>query len=183
MFDVGFTEILLIGIVSLIVIGPERLPAVARTVGQWVGKMQRFVRGVKTDLASELETGDLKKLIGDQREQINELRSMVSTAKKDFESTTRDVVETTKSGLEDLQKTVDDAKKDADDPETESAIEHSVAAGTSEKQTDDTPSSLVDSSTTNVEDGLPSDESVEPASDQHDSVPPSDRTGTTGTAP
>jgi len=54
MFDVGFLEILVIGIVSLIVIGPERLPAVARTVGTWVGKAQRFVRGVKSDFASEL---------------------------------------------------------------------------------------------------------------------------------
>jgi len=76
-FDVGFTEILLIGIVSLVVIGPERLPTVARTLGQWIGKLQRFVKGVKTDLASELDSGDLKKLIGDQREQINELRDMV----------------------------------------------------------------------------------------------------------
>jgi len=59
MFDVGFLEILVIGIVSLIVIGPERLPAVARTVGTWVGKAQRFVRGVKSDFASELQSGAL----------------------------------------------------------------------------------------------------------------------------
>lgn len=110
MFDVGFTEILLIGIVSLIVIGPERLPAVARTAGQWIGKLQRFVRGVKTDLASELETGDLKKLIGDQREQINELRTMVTSAKKDFETTTKDVVKSAKAGLGELEESVKQAK-------------------------------------------------------------------------
>ena len=93
MFDVGFTEILMIGVVALVVIGPERLPAVAKTAGQWVGKLQRFVRGVKTDLASELQSGDLKKLIGDQREQINELKNMVSSAKKDFETNSRDIVQ------------------------------------------------------------------------------------------
>ncbi len=113
MFDVGFTEILLIGIVSLVVIGPERLPAVAKTAGQWVAKLQRFVRGVKTDLASELESGDLKKLIGDQREQINELRDMVSSAKKDFQSTSQSVVKSAKEGLAELETSVNDAKAEA----------------------------------------------------------------------
>ena len=111
MFDVGFTEILLIGIVALMVIGPERLPAVAKTAGQWIGKLQRFVRGVKTDLASELESGDLKKLIGDQREQIDELRKIVTTAKDDFQSSTKDVVDGAKKSLSELETTV----KEADD--------------------------------------------------------------------
>ncbi|ASJ76470.1 Sec-independent protein translocase protein TatB [Granulosicoccus antarcticus] len=106
MFDVGFTEIILIGIVALVVIGPERLPAVAKTAGQWIGKLQRFVRGVKTDLASELQSGDLKKLIGDQREQINELKNMVSSAKKDFENNSRDVMQSAKKSLGELETSV-----------------------------------------------------------------------------
>jgi len=127
-FDVGFTEILLIGIVSLVVIGPERLPAVAKTAGHWIGKLQRFVTGVKTDLASELEHGDLKKLIGDQREQIDELRNMVSTATKDLKSTTQSVVKTTQEGLSDLQTTVNEAKSEitSDDKSSGSAA-NSVA--------------------------------------------------------
>ena len=126
MFDVGFTEIFLIGIVSLVVIGPERLPAVAKTVGQWIGKLQRFVKGVKSDIASELDTGDLKKLIGDQREQINELRDMVSTAKKDFQSTAQGVVKSTREGLTELETTVNKAKSDpaeTDDGKTDDADE------------------------------------------------------------
>jgi len=110
-FDVGFTELMLIGIVALVVIGPERLPAVAKTAGQWIGKLQRFVRGVKTDLASELETGDLKKLIGDQRDQIDELRKMVTSAKDDFQSSTKEVVDGAKKSLSELETSV----KDADD--------------------------------------------------------------------
>ncbi|CAG0910807.1 unnamed protein product, partial [Cyprideis torosa] len=106
--------LLLIGIVALIVIGPERLPAVARTVGQWVAKLQRFVRGVKTDLASELESGDLKKLIGDQREQINELKQMVNSAKREFESGTREVVQGAKKSLVDMETSV----KALDEPES-----------------------------------------------------------------
>lgn len=120
MFDVGFTELLLIGIVSLVVIGPERLPAVARTAGQWIGKLQRFVRGVKTDLASELETGDLKKLIGDQREQINELSKMVHSAKKDFESSTRDAMDGAKKSLGEMETSVRDLDVDTT---TDSAAE------------------------------------------------------------
>ena len=112
MFDIGFTELLLIGIVALIVIGPERLPAVARQAGQWVSKVQRFVRGVKTDLASELESGDLKKLIGDQREQINELKTMVSSAKQDFESSTREVVQGAKKRLNDMETSVQESAAD-----------------------------------------------------------------------
>ena len=142
MFDVGFTEIVLIGIVSLVVIGPERLPAVARTAGQWVGKMQRFVKGVKTDLASELQTGDLKKLIGDQREQIDELRNMVSTAKKDFQSTTRSVVNTTRESLAELETTVNDAKveiaKAAEETDTPADV-------TLAKPADKQPALIVDS--------------------------------------
>ena len=92
MFDVGFTELLLIGVVALVVIGPERLPAVARTVGQYVGKLQRFVTGVKRDIRNELESGELKELLGDQKQQIDELRKMVNTTRKDLESGTREVV-------------------------------------------------------------------------------------------
>ncbi len=90
MFDIGFLEMMTIGIVALVVIGPERLPAVAAKVGRYVGKAQRFVRGVRSDISRELETGDLKKLIGDQKSQIDELREMMHTAKKDIETSTGD---------------------------------------------------------------------------------------------
>ncbi len=121
MFDVGFTEILMIGVVALVVIGPERLPAVAKTAGQWVGKLQRFVRGVKTDLASELQSGDLKKLIGDQREQINELKNMVSSAKKDFETNSRDFVQGAKKSLGELESSLKESDDAASGQEKTSA--------------------------------------------------------------
>ncbi len=108
MFDIGFTEILMIGVVALVVIGPERLPEVARRVGKWVAKMQRFVRGVKTDLASELESGELKKLLGDQREQINELRKIVQSTQNDLQSTGRDVVQSAKKSLDSLEQSVEE---------------------------------------------------------------------------
>lgn len=69
MFDIGFWELGLITVVALVVIGPERLPGVARTVGKWVGSMQRFVSSVKSDIDSEINKHeDLKQLIDEQKE-------------------------------------------------------------------------------------------------------------------
>lgn len=66
MFDIGFWELALIAVVGLLVIGPERLPKVARTVGLWVGRMRGFVMSVKADIDKELRAEELKKLIDDQ---------------------------------------------------------------------------------------------------------------------
>ena len=62
MFDVGFSELLVIGVVALVVIGPEKLPRVARTVGALLGRMQRYVNDVKADINREIELDELKKL-------------------------------------------------------------------------------------------------------------------------
>jgi sec-independent protein translocase protein TatB len=62
MFDIGFTELLVIAVVALIVIGPERLPKVARTAGHLFGRMQRYVNDVKADISREMEFDELKKL-------------------------------------------------------------------------------------------------------------------------
>lgn len=64
MFDIGFSEIFVILVVALIVIGPERLPKVARTLGHLFGRMQRYVNDVKSDIAREMELEDLRKLRG-----------------------------------------------------------------------------------------------------------------------
>ena len=62
MFDVGFSEIFVIALVALIVIGPERLPKVARTLGHLLGRMQRYVNDVKADITREMELDELRKL-------------------------------------------------------------------------------------------------------------------------
>lgn len=61
MFDVSFTELMVIGVVALIVIGPERLPRVARTVGHLLGRFQRYVSTVKSDINREMHLEDLRK--------------------------------------------------------------------------------------------------------------------------
>ncbi len=62
MFDIAFTELIVIGIIALVVIGPERLPKVARTVGGWLGKLNRYAAQVKDDVNREMKLEELKKL-------------------------------------------------------------------------------------------------------------------------
>ena len=62
MFDIGFSELLVIGVVALIVIGPEKLPRLARTLGHLAGKLQRYVSDVKADINREVELDELRKM-------------------------------------------------------------------------------------------------------------------------
>ncbi len=62
MFDIGFSELLVIGLVALVVIGPERLPRVARTLGILAGRLQRYVADVKADINREVELDELRKM-------------------------------------------------------------------------------------------------------------------------
>jgi sec-independent protein translocase protein TatB len=77
MFDVGFSELLIIGIVALIVIGPEKLPAVARTVGILLGRAQRYVNDVKTDINREMQLEELKKLQSQMTDSVRTLEQSV----------------------------------------------------------------------------------------------------------
>ena len=62
MFDIGFSELVVIGVVALVVLGPERLPKVARTAGHLFGRLQRYVATVKADLNREMELSELSKV-------------------------------------------------------------------------------------------------------------------------
>ena len=61
MFDIGFTELMVIGVVALIVIGPERLPKVARTAGHLYGRLQRYVSSVKSDISHEIQLDEIRR--------------------------------------------------------------------------------------------------------------------------
>ncbi|SRR5581483_4679428 len=78
MLDVGFSEILLIAVVALIVIGPERLPRVARTMGHLFGRLQRYVAEVKADITREIELEELRKLQSTMQDAAREVEQSVS---------------------------------------------------------------------------------------------------------
>ncbi|MEM7207842.1 MAG: Sec-independent protein translocase protein TatB [Pseudomonadota bacterium] len=90
MFDIGFWEMCLITVVGLLVVGPERLPDVARKVGRWVGQAQRMIANVKSDINREMESGELRELIGEQKKQIQELQSVVNETRAEVETSTRE---------------------------------------------------------------------------------------------
>jgi sec-independent protein translocase protein TatB len=63
MFDVGFSELIMVGLVSLLVIGPERLPKVARVAGYWIGKIQQMIANVKVEISQELHAEEIRQLL------------------------------------------------------------------------------------------------------------------------
>lgn len=83
MFDIGFSELLVIGIVALVVIGPERLPKVARTLGHLLGRAQRYVNDVKSDINREIQLDELKKL---QTQVTESARSLEDSVRQEYES-------------------------------------------------------------------------------------------------
>ncbi|MCP4471511.1 MAG: twin-arginine translocase subunit TatB [Gammaproteobacteria bacterium] len=85
MFDMGFTEMMLIGIVALIVIGPERLPGVARTAGKYVGRLKRFMTTVKADVEQELRADELREILSQQQKELDSLKDTISDAGKSIE--------------------------------------------------------------------------------------------------
>src|SRR4051794_17818218 len=100
MFDIGFSELVVCGIVALVVIGPERLPRVARTLGVLFGRLQRYVAQVKSDINREMDMADL------------------GNVKKEFESAARSFETDLKSQAADVEREVRDAQ---------AAIEQSVS--------------------------------------------------------
>jgi len=98
MFDIAFTELMIIGLVALIVIGPEKLPRMARTLGHLAGRLQRYVADVKADINREIELDELRKMRDSMQQSASEFQSSVQS-------------ELTKTESE-LNKTVEEVVKD-----------------------------------------------------------------------
>jgi sec-independent protein translocase protein TatB len=101
MFDFGFSELLVIGVVLLIVVGPERLPKVARTAGHLLGRLQRYVSDVKSDIQREMQLEELKKLQEQVKQQAQELESSVRAGVSDVENQIGSTVDDLRSSLPD----------------------------------------------------------------------------------
>ena len=97
MIDLGLSKMALIGAVALIVIGPEKLPRVARTVGTLLGKAQRYVNDVKAEVNRSMELDELKKMKETVESAARDVESSVSSAASDFEKTWQDATTTAQS--------------------------------------------------------------------------------------
>lgn len=109
MFDVGFSELLLIGVVALVVIGPERLPGVARTAGKWLGKAKRMLTDVKAEIDQELKAEELKQILEVQR-QNKPLQEIIDSATES--------ANTVKNDTEKMISELEGAAKSSPDSET-----------------------------------------------------------------
>jgi sec-independent protein translocase protein TatB len=85
-FDVGFSELMVIAVVALIVIGPEKLPRVARTIGHLFGRLQRYVNDVKADINREMELEELRKFKSEFEDAARGIESSVNTTVNSVQS-------------------------------------------------------------------------------------------------
>lgn len=104
MFDIGFSEILVILLVSLIVIGPERLPKVARTLGHLWGRVQRYVNTVKQDISSSVELEEL-------REVERKVKAEADALQNSLQQTSNEIDHEMRQLERDLEQPVSDVKK------------------------------------------------------------------------
>jgi len=98
MFDIGFSEMMVCAVVALVVIGPEKLPRVARTLGHLFGRLQRYVSQVKSDIHREMEAADLGKVKTEFETAARSFQNDIETAARQTESEAREL----QANLQDL---------------------------------------------------------------------------------
>lgn len=100
MFGVDFSELMVIGVVALIVIGPERMPKVARTIGLLLGRAQRYVNDVKSDISREMQLDELKKL---QSQVTDSARELGSSMRSEFDNARSAIATPVEAVIDDLE--------------------------------------------------------------------------------
>jgi sec-independent protein translocase protein TatB len=100
MFDIGFSELLLIAVVALVVLGPERLPKVARTLGHLFGRAQRYVSDIKSDINRELALDELRKTQAKMEAAVSEVQYEMTDEVKKTEEVIQQAVEDAKASPE-----------------------------------------------------------------------------------
>ena len=129
MFDIGFSELMVIGIVALLVIGPERLPRVARTLGHLLGRAQRYVNDVKSDINREIQLDELKKL---QTQVTESARALEDSVRKEYDSARSAVESPVNAAVAELQASTQPAAE-ALPPAPSSASAHTTPVETTHK--------------------------------------------------
>ena len=111
MFDVGFWEITIIGVIALLILGPERLPRAARTAGLWVGKARRTLADVKRDIDRELDETELKK--------IHQIKDEIKHDLKDATDVVRETATTLNENIDVPEQAPTDKPKTTESEKTE----------------------------------------------------------------
>ena len=131
MFDVGFSELIVIAIVALVVIGPERLPKVARTAGLLLGRLQRYVNDVKADISREMQIDELKKLQAQMQESArsfeNSIRSEMQSVEQVVDQTAQSVERLVDQSAQAAEPVVDEATQAVEAAVNSVYASHAVA--------------------------------------------------------
>lgn len=137
MFDFSFSELIVVGAVALIVIGPERLPKVARTVGHLVGRLQRYVSDVKRDINREVELDELRQM----RKEMNEAARSVETSAREHMASVRENLDEIGKEVEHAAEGSPAAAADAgfSDPEERAPAPAALEGDNTESQPDNPP--------------------------------------------
>jgi len=155
MFDISFGELMLIGVIALVVIGPQRLPTVARTLGHLIGRAQRYVSDVKHDIQKEIDL-----------EELNKVKSQMESAARSVQSSVQDVGSSLSQPIEEARQALDEASTavqgrlnldpgKVDAPDTDATADASVqtdhvssdAAHINRPDNDQTPDATQDANT------------------------------------
>lgn len=131
MFDFGFSELIVIGAVALVVLGPERLPMVARTAGEWLGKAQRLVQQVKSDIEREAELSELKKIQQEAQSVADDLNKTVKGQVDQINTEIKDLESSVNSVGDELSASFDKAAKEGFGDKTSTTSEAGEAGSVS----------------------------------------------------
>ena len=101
MFDVGFSELILLGIVALVVLGPEKLPHAARMAGAWLGKIKRTVIDIQAEIEKEVSAAELKQRMNDEIEKLKALSEPVEEEIQAVQNTFASTPDTTTNATSD----------------------------------------------------------------------------------
>lgn len=102
MFDIGFSELIVIGLVALVVVGPKRLPVATRTIGTLLGRAQRYVNDVKSDIQRQVDLEELRKVQKQFETVGEEIKSGVQAVEKEVGTVTSDLSSATAGAFEDF---------------------------------------------------------------------------------
>lgn len=103
MFDIGFWELALVAVIALIVLGPERLPVVARTAGRWVRRMRSWVSDWTSEMEEDLDVGDLRREVDGLRRELDQARQQITVAPREVKDDIDTVQSETREAVDDIE--------------------------------------------------------------------------------
>jgi sec-independent protein translocase protein TatB len=128
MFDIAFSELMVIGVIALLVIGPEKLPRMARTLGHLAGKLQRYVSDVKADINREIELDDLKKMRDSMQQAASSFQSDLTSEVNKTGAELQKAADELNQTTAEINQSLDAARAEAPAPPPQEAFQAEPAA-------------------------------------------------------